>query len=57
MLGLKELDQQVMFTVQEHIDLASTKMIDEWKILPKYLCNAHIPLLQANQLVSWMDYI
>ncbi|XP_029341770.1 transformation/transcription domain-associated protein isoform X2 [Acyrthosiphon pisum] len=51
MLRLKELDQQVMFTVQEHIDLASTEIIDEWKILPKYLCNAHIPLLQATQLI------
>jgi len=57
MLGLKELDQQVMFTVQEHIELATTEIIDQWKILPKYLCNAHIPLLQATQLVSWLDYI
>jgi len=57
MLRLKELDQQVMFTVQEHIDLASTEIIEEWKILPKYLCNAHIPLLQATQLVSWLYYI
>ncbi|XP_025202207.1 transcription-associated protein 1-like [Melanaphis sacchari] len=51
MLGLKELDQQVMFTVQEHIELASTEIIDKWKVLPKYLCNAHIPLLQATQLI------
>lgn len=51
MLGLNEFDQQVMFTVQEHIDLASTEIIDEWKKLPKYLCNAHIPLLQATQLI------
>jgi len=55
MLRLKELDQEVMLTVQEHIDLASTAIIDEWKILPKYFCNAHIPLLQATQLVSWLD--
>jgi len=57
MLGLKELDQQVIFTVQEHIDLATTEIIDKWKILPKYLCNAHIPLLQATQLVCWLEYI
>lgn len=56
MLGLKELDQQVIFTVQEHIDLATTEIIDKWKILPKYLCNAHIPLLQATQLVCWLEY-
>lgn len=51
MLGLNELDYQVMSIVQEHIVLATKDIVDKWKELPKYLCNAHTPLLQATQLV------
>ncbi|VVC36854.1 Hypothetical protein CINCED_3A003660 [Cinara cedri] len=51
MLGLNELDQQGMSIVQEHIVLAIKEIVDKWKALPKYLCNAHIPLLQATQLI------
>lgn len=52
MLNLNELHHQSMSTVQEHIELAIDEIIDSWKILPKYVCGAHIPLLEATQLVS-----
>lgn len=52
MLGLNELDHQVMSTVQEHVEFAFKDIVNKWKVLPKHLCKAHIPLLQATQLVS-----
>lgn len=55
MLGLSELDQQVTSNIQEHIELATKEIVNKWKVLPKHLCEAHIPLLQATQLVSWVN--
>lgn len=52
MLGLNELDRKVISNVQEHIDLGVKEIINKWKVLPEHLCEAHIPLLQATQLVS-----
>lgn len=52
MLGLKNSDQQDMSAVQGHIERAIKEIINEWRILPKYICEAHLPLLQATQLVS-----
>lgn len=51
MLGLNQFNHQVMSIVQEHIILATNAIVDKWKNLPKYLCNAHTNLLQATQLV------
>lgn len=51
MLNLKKIDQQAISTVQQHVELATKDIITKWKLLPKYKCNAHIPLLQATQLV------
>lgn len=52
MLNLNELHDQSISTVQGHIKLAINEIIYNWKILPKYICGAHIPLLEATQLVS-----
>jgi hypothetical protein len=57
MFGLNELDQQVTSTVQEHVEIAIEDIVNKWKVLPKHLCKAHIPLLQATQLVSWVKNI
>lgn len=54
MFNLNKLDQKMMSSVQEHIQLGTKEILNNWKILPKYTCNAHIPLLQASQLVSFL---
>lgn len=41
-----------MFNIQEHIKHATKEIIAKWKELPKYKCNAHLPLLEATQLVG-----
>lgn len=56
MLRLKNL-QAIEWFHKDNLNLAISEIIDEWKILPKYLCNGHIPLLQATQLVNSIDYI
>lgn len=56
MLNLEKLDQQAMSTAQEHIELATKEIVDKWKVLPKYKCNAHMSLLQATQLVGLNVY-
>lgn len=52
MLGLNTLDEHNMSTVQEHIESAVKDILNKWNVLPKNPCFAHIPLLQAIQLVS-----
>lgn len=52
MLGLNELNEHDLSTVQMNIEFSVKDIINKWKVLPKYLCDAHIPLLQATQLVS-----
>jgi len=57
MLNLQKLDGQNISTVQEHIELATKEIVANWKILPKYKCNAHVSLLQATQLVSRRSFL
>lgn len=53
MWSLNEMDHQLLHSVKGHMNLAIKDIITQWKTLPKYICNAHIPLLQATQLVSF----
>lgn len=53
MLSLNKLDEQVNSTVKKHVELSFGEIAKRWKSLPKYICNAHSPLLQATQLVSF----
>lgn len=52
MLGLNKLNEHSLSNVQMHVECSVKDIINKWKVLPKYLCDAHIPLLQATQLVS-----
>lgn len=52
MFNLKQLDNQINSTVEKHVEYSINEIINNWNALPKYVCNAHIPLLQATQLVS-----
>ncbi|XP_050530942.1 transcription-associated protein 1-like isoform X2 [Daktulosphaira vitifoliae] len=51
MIALNQLTQKCISTAHEHINLATKEIIDNWKSLPYHVCNVHIPLLQATQLV------
>ncbi|XP_050420275.1 transformation/transcription domain-associated protein-like [Adelges cooleyi] len=51
MIALNQLNQKCTTTAIEHINLATKAIVSRWKSLPKYICDVHIPLLQAAQLV------
>lgn len=53
MLNLNILDEQVISSVKKHVELSFEEIAKNWKSLPKFVCNAHTPLLQATQLVSF----
>lgn len=57
MLYLNKIDENIISIVQKHVERSFDDITNKWKSLPRYICNAHIPLLQATQLVSFYNLI
>lgn len=53
MFNFKESNSRLMSIIQDHIKFAINEIINQWKILPKYICDGHLPFIQASQLVSF----
>lgn len=53
MFGLNDMKENKT-CVEQHIQFSVQDILIKWKELPKYMGFAHIPLLQAAQLVSFI---